>query len=61
MLDEIIQKGGRYTAKLVKANVYVVSNNPTEQDVMREKRVAELSEQGLLKVVTIQDLLEGRL
>ena len=57
----IIQKGGRYTAKLFKGNVYVKGNNPTEQDVMREKRVAELYEQGLLKVVTVQDILEGKL
>ena len=61
VLKTIVQRGGRYTAKLFKGNIYVASNNPTEQDVMREKRVAELSEQGLLKVVTIQDILQGKL
>ena len=61
VLKTIVEKGGRYTAKLFKGNVYVQSSNPTEQDVMREKRVNELKEQGLLKVVTIQDILEGKL
>ena len=60
VLNKIIQNGGRYTAKLIKGNVYVKSDNPIEQDVMREKRVAELEEQGLIKVVTIDDVLEGR-
>ena len=61
VLKTIVQKGGRYTAKLFKGNVYVKADNPTEQDVMREKRVEELREQGLLEVVTIQDILEGKL
>ena len=60
ILTKIVQKGGRYTAKLMKGNVYVASDNPTEQDVMREKRVTELVEQGLNKVVTIEDVLEDR-
>ena len=60
-LKLITQKGGRYTAKLFKGNIYVKGNSPTDQDVMREKRVAELTEQGLLKVITIQDILEGKL
>ena len=61
VLKTIVEKGGRYTAKLFKGNVYVQSNSPTEQDAMREKRVAELKEQGLLKVTTIQHILEGEL
>ena len=61
VLKTIVQRGGRYTAKLFKGNVYVKVDNPTDQDVMREKRVAELNEQGLLKVTTIQDILEGKL
>ena len=60
-LKLITQKGGRYTAKLFKGNIYVKGDNPTDQDVMREKRVAELVEQGLLKVVTVQDILEGKI
>ena len=60
-LKLITQKGGRYTAKLFKGNIYVKGDNPTDQDIMREKRVAELVEQGLLKVVTVQDILEGKI
>ena len=59
VVGAIVSRGGRYTAKLFKGNVYVVNDIATEQDVMREKRVAELVEQGLLKVVTIQQILEG--
>ena len=59
VLTKIVEKGGRYTAKLFKGNVYVCSPSPTAQDAMREKRVEELSEQGLLKAVTVQDILEG--
>ena len=61
VLKSIVKRGGRYTAKLFKGNVYVQVSSPTDQDVMREKRVAELHEQGLLRVVTIQDVLEGKL
>ena len=61
VLQTVVKRGGRYTAKLFKGNVYVASPNPTAQDVMREKRVEELSQLGLLKVVTIQDVLEGKL
>ena len=60
-LNAIVSRGGRYTTKLFKGNVYVASDTPTEQDEMREKRVAELVEQGLIKVVTISDFLEGKL
>ena len=61
VLQAIVQRGGRYTAKLFKCNVYVKSGTSTEQDVMREKRVAELQEQGVLNVVTITDVLEGKI
>ena len=61
VLNKIVEKGGRYTAKLLKGNVYVTGDNPTEQDVMREKRVAELEEQGLIKVVSLNDVLEDKL
>ena len=60
VLTKIVENGGRYTAKLFKGNVYVSSDNPTDQDVMREKRVEELKEQGLLRVVTVADILEGK-
>lgn len=59
LLKNVTERGGRYTAKLVKCNVYVTNDNPTQQDAMREKRVDELKELGLLKVATIQDILEG--
>ena len=61
VVQKIVAKGGRYTAKLFKGNVYVAVNNPTEQDVMREKRVEELKEQGLLQVVTTEDILKGKI
>lgn len=59
VIKTIVQKGGRYTAKLFKGNVYVYSDSPTDQDIMREKRVNELQEQGLLTTATIQQVLEG--
>lgn len=59
VIQTIVQGGGRYTAKLFKGNVYVVNKFSTEQDVMREKRVVELKEQGLIVTVTVQQLLEG--
>lgn len=61
VITTIAQKGGRYTAKLFKGNVYVYSNSPTDQDVMREKRVDELNQQGLLTTATIQQVLEGKI
>lgn len=61
LLNAIAQKGGRYTAKLFKGNVYVYSDSPTEQDIMREKRVDELRSQGLLTTATVQQVLEGKI
>lgn len=58
-VQKIVQGGGRYSSKLVKCNVYVKGNDTTEQDVMREKRVDELASQGLVAVVTIDQLLNG--
>lgn len=60
VLTKIFQKGGRYTAKLFKGNYYVVGNDRTDQDIMREKRVQELVAQGLMKVVGVQDILEDK-
>lgn len=59
VLKNVVEKGGRYTAKLFKCNVYVANDSSTAQDIMREKRVDELKVQGLLQVVTIQEILEG--
>lgn len=61
VLRQIVSNGGKYTAKLFKGNVYVSGTNPTEQDVMREKRVAELAEQSLIVTVTIEQVLQGQL
>ena len=57
----IVSRGGRYAAKLFKGNYYVTSNAASEVDVMREKRVEELREQGLMQKVAISDILEGNL
>ncbi len=54
----IAEGGGKYSSKLAKCNVYVRNNVSLEQDVMREKRVAELVEQGIVTVVLAEDLLE---
>lgn len=56
----VVEKGGRYSSKLAKCNVYVQNNVSLEQDVMREKRVAELVEQGLVSVVQADDLLASQ-
>lgn len=61
VLTEIVQQGGRYTAKLVKGNYYVRWGEAAQADVMREKRVAELVEQGLMKVISIQEVLEEKI
>ena len=59
VVGAIISRGGRYTAKLFKGNYYVASNAASDVDTMREKRVDELCEQGLLKKVTISQIIEG--
>lgn len=60
VVKKIVEGGGRYSSKLVKCNLYVKSDAPTEQDIMREKRVEELTEQGIVKVVTTEDILSKR-
>ena len=57
VVHAIVAGGGRYSSKLVKCNVYVKSNNPIDQDVMREKRVDELVSQGLVTVMSIDQIL----
>ena len=54
----IVANGGAYTDKIAKCNCYVRSDEPTPQDVMREKRVDELNQQNLCQVYTLQSLLE---
>lgn len=55
----IISNGGRYVSKLAKCSVYVYGNEPTDTDVMREKRVIDLESSGLLKTATVKQILEG--
>ncbi|MBQ8433803.1 MAG: hypothetical protein IJX23_03235 [Clostridia bacterium] len=57
VVHAIVAGGGRYSSKLVKCNVYVKSNNPIDQDVMREKRVDELVSQGLVTVMSVEQIL----
>ncbi len=59
VVKTIVCNGGRYSSKLVNCNVYVTNDTSTEQDLMREKRVAELSAQGLVQTQTIEEILEG--
>ncbi len=61
VLRHIAECNGRYTAKLFKGNYYVANDVSVQTDVMREKKVAELAEQGAIKVISIADLLEDRL
>lgn len=55
----ITENGGRYVSKLAKCNVYVTGDYQTEQDVMRQKRVDELKQQGLIKTVSVSQILSG--
>ena len=59
VVHAIIAGGGKYSSKLVKCNVYVKSEDPTDQDIMREKRVDELVAQGIVTVVTVDQLLKS--
>ena len=57
VVEKIVAGGGRYSSKLLKCNVYVKGDNPTDQDIMREKRVEELVSQSIVTVVTVQQIL----
>ena len=61
VLNAILRRGGHYSARVLKSNYYVKYGEPTLQDSMREQRVRELAEQGLIGIVTIEDILEDRL
>lgn len=61
VVRSVVERGGRYAAKLFKGNYYVASNAPSEVDVMRERRVEELCEQGLIRKVSIEQVIEGKL
>ena len=57
----IVSRGGKYTAKLQKCNVYVKADEAVGVDALREKRVYELEEENLLFCVSIKDVLCGNL
>ena len=61
VVQAIVSRGGRYTAKLFKGNYYVMPTAASEVDTMREKRVDELHEQGLLQKVTVSQVLDGKI
>ncbi len=58
-VQKIVENGGRYSSKLTKCNVYVKGGAPTEQDIMREKRVDELVNLGIVQVCTADEVLQG--
>lgn len=58
IIEKIAANGGRYVSKLAKCNVYVASDNPSPQDLLREKRVNELVEQGLVVVMNWHDMVQ---
>lgn len=60
ILQAIVSRGGRYSCRLQKCNCYVLAEQPTEQDVNREKRVLELQQQGVVELYTPQDILTFR-
>lgn len=60
VVRHIVQKGGRYQSKLYKGNVYV-SGEAAAVDVLRERRVEELVQQGQMRQVTVSDVLEDKL
>lgn len=59
VVTEIASHGAKYCSKLAKCNVYVATDKPTPTDVNRQVHVARMEEQGLLKVVSVADVLNG--
>lgn len=57
LVKHIAEHGGRYTSKLAKCNFYIKADKAAGVDIPREKRVAELAEQGALHVVAAQDVM----
>ena len=60
VVRKITENGGRYATKLFKGNYYIYSDDRTEQDLLRERRVDELAEQGLIKRVSVTEFLKGK-
>ena len=59
VVTTIASHGAKYCSKLAKCNVYVATDKPTPTDVNRQVHVARMEEQGLLKVVSVADVLNG--
>ncbi|MCM1043854.1 MAG: hypothetical protein NC350_06615 [Corallococcus sp.] len=59
LVQSIVSRGGTYTPKLGNCNAYICAQDPTSQDIMREKRVDELVKQGLCKTYIAQQILQG--
>lgn len=59
VVTEIASHGAKYCSKLAKCNVYVATDKPTQTDVNRQVHVAQMEEQGLLKVISVADVLNG--
>lgn len=59
VVTSIASHGAKYCSKLAKCNVYVATDKPTPTDVNRQVHVAQMEEQGLLKVVSVADVLNG--
>lgn len=59
VVTAIASHGAKYCSKLAKCNVYVATDKPTPTDVNRQVHVAQMEEQGLLKVVSVADVLNG--
>lgn len=59
VVTEIASHGAKYCSKLAKCNVYVATDKPTPTDVNRQVHVARMEERGLLKVVSVADVLNG--
>lgn len=59
VVTAIASHGAKYCSKLAKCNVYVATDKPTPTDVNRQVHVMQMEEQGLLKVISVADVLNG--
>lgn len=59
VLKKIFSNGGRYSSKLAKGNVYLKNSFSSEQDIMRERRVAEMAATDDIAIQTVEEFLQG--
>lgn len=57
VLYAIVSNGGKYTTKLSKCNCFVNTDTPTSQDLLRQRRVDELTKQGLVTQYNTDNIL----